>query len=75
MNFAKSEIVQSDHGLVTHASRPLFRHCDVTATALSPVTEVQATIFPAKPYRGLLPVLKYSCSMCIGIINCLSFQN
>ena len=31
MNFAKSEIVPSDHGLVTHSSRPLFKHCDVTA--------------------------------------------
>ena len=30
-HFAKSEIVPSDHGLVTYSSRPLFRHCDVTA--------------------------------------------
>ena len=35
MNFAKSVIVPSDHGLETHASRTLFRHSDVTARIIT----------------------------------------
>ena len=40
INFAKSEIVPSDHGLETHAFQPLFKHSDVTAQLITEQTTV-----------------------------------